>query len=210
LGHSITTVLFDADGVIQTPAPGWLDRVADLSGHPVHREEFLSAVFAAERPALTGVVDFRLALGSVLERWGSPAVLEEAVSVWHLIEPQKAVLQQIAGLRMSGLRVALATNQQAERAAYMTDVLGYASLFDDLFYSCELGFAKPDPAFFGSALERLQQSGSSVLFVDDHPANVESARKAGLNASVYDLETGPDGLRALLGRHGLPPEQPRA
>jgi hypothetical protein len=30
LGHSITTVLFDADGVIQTPEPGWLDRVADL------------------------------------------------------------------------------------------------------------------------------------------------------------------------------------
>ena len=136
---TISTVLLDADGVVQLTPPGWLGQVGKLCGRAGSVDAFLEDVFAAERPTLTGAGPFRPALAEVLERWQSPASVAEAIQIWHQIEPQSGVLEQVAELRGRGLRLALATNQQPERAQFMTRSLGYQEHFDDLFYSCELG-----------------------------------------------------------------------
>ena len=201
--HAITTVLLDADGVVQTTASGWLEAVAALSGRTESHDAFLADVFAAEKPTLTGNGNFRPALAEVLARWQSPASVDEAIAVWQMIEPQTAVLEIADALRGNGLRVGLATNQQSERAAFMTQTLGYRARFDDLFYSCELGHAKPDSAYFAAVVERLGQPAAEVLFVDDNPGNVASAQAEGLHARVYDLETGRAGMVALLAEFGL-------
>jgi putative hydrolase of the HAD superfamily len=199
----ISTVLLDADGVVQTTAPGWLDALGSLCGKQASRKAFLQDVFAAERPALIGAESFRPALAEVLERWGSPAGVEEAIRIWQMIEPQEIVLEEARCLRRSGVNVSLATNQQAERAAFMSKSLAYEERFDDLFYSCELGYAKPSEAYFGAALETLEQPPAQVLFVDDNAANVEAAQSVGLHARTYDLRTGREGFRALLAEFGL-------
>jgi putative hydrolase of the HAD superfamily len=120
-----------------------------------------------------------------------------------MIEPQAAVLELADALRRIGIRVGLATNQQPERATFMTHTLGYQRRFDDLFFSCELGYAKPDGAYFAAVLERLKQPGREVLFLDDTPGNVEAAQAEGLHARVYELETGRAGMIALLAEFGL-------
>jgi putative hydrolase of the HAD superfamily len=201
----ITTVLLDADGVVQTTAAGWLDAVAALSGRPDDRDEFLAEVFAAEKPTLTGAGAFRPALAEVLARWQSPATVDEAIEVWQMIEPQMAILETADALRRRGLRVGLATNQQPERAAFMAHGLGYQARFDDLFFSCELGqgHAKPDGAYFHAVIEQLAQPAAEVLFVDDSHGNVAAAQAAGLHAQVYDLDTGRAGMLALLAEFGL-------
>ena len=203
MSFEITTVLFDADGVVQTTSPGWLEAVASLSGRTEAPDAFLADVFAAEKPTLTGDGEFRPALADVLARWRSPASVDEAVQVWQMIEPQAAVLELADALRGTGIRVGLATNQQPERATFMTHSLGYQERFDDLFFSCELGYAKPDGAYFAAVLERLQQPARKVLFVDDNLSNVEAARAEGLHARVYELETGRAGMIALLAEFGL-------
>lgn len=200
---SVTTVLLDADGVVQSTSAGWLDAVGGLCGIPGQQDRFLEDVFAAERPALTGNGDFRSALSKVLDRWNSPASLDEAIGFWNMIQPHPGVLEQATVLRAGGVRVSLATNQQPERAAFMTEALGYAETFDDLFYSCEIGHAKPDQTYFRAVLDRLNQSGAEVLFVDDNEKNVASARGVGLNAEVYDSGTGSEGMRMLLAGYSL-------
>lgn len=201
----VSTVLLDADGVVQTPGAGWIDTLASLSGVPDKADEFLTAVFAAEKPSLIGQSNFEADLAEVLARWQSPACISEALAVWHLIEPQEMVLAQVAELRRQGVRVSLATNQQVSRADFMTDTLGYGVSFDDLFYSCHLGQAKPDVRYFQTILDRLLQPAGEVLFVDDNEPNVLAARAAGMHAEVYDLRTGEAGLRALLADYGLVP-----
>ena len=200
---SISTVLLDADGVVQTTSPGWLDELGRLCGDPASSEAFLEEVFAAEGPALTGSGHFRTALAEVLARWNSPVGVEEALRVWQMIEPQAGVLEEAGRLRRAGVRVSLATNQQAERAAFMSRTLGYEEMFDDLFYSFEIGHAKPSGAYFSAVLERLDRPGSEVLFVDDNAKNVAAARAVGLHARVYDLQTGRTGLTALLAEFGV-------
>ena len=113
------------------------------------------------------------------------------------------MLQEASRLRRAGVRVSLAANQQAERAAFMSRTLGYEERFDDLFYSFALGHAKPSEAYFSAVLETLEQLPAQVLFVDDTAANVEIAQSVGLHARTYDLRTGREGFRALLAEFGL-------
>lgn len=200
---SVRILLLDADGVIQMPTAGWRDAVASLCADADRVEAFLEAVFAAERPCLTGDGDFPAALSDVLRRWDSPASLGEALDLWTRIEPREDLLRLVDSLRNAGIRVGLATNQQSVRAAYMIDALRYGERFDDLFFSCHLGHAKPGPGYFRAVLSSLDCPGSEVLFVDDHARNVAAARESGFNAEIYDLSTGVEGMRTLLAGHGI-------
>lgn len=202
-GTEIRVLLLDADGVVQTTGPGWRAALAALCPDPAATDDFLADVFAAERPCLTGAVDFEPALGAVLERWRSTASTAEALAIWELIEPQAQLLALVDELRATGLRVSLATNQQHRRAGFMAHGLGYVERFDDLFFSCHLGCAKPGATYFETVRDALGVQAAQVLFVDDHEVNVAAARESGFNAEVYSLESGLDGMFALLGRHGI-------
>ena len=106
-------------------------------------------------------------------------------------------------MRANGYGVHLGTNQELNRAAHMSSALGYDALFDVCCYSCHLGVAKPDPAFFAAAARRISAQPASILFIDDSARNVEGARAAGLAAEHWELGQGHDVLLASLARHGV-------
>ena len=85
----------------------------------------------------------------------------------------------------------------------MAEGLGYSSLFDDLFFSCQLGVAKPDPGFFKEILNRLDISGRRVLFIDDHAKNVVGAQDAGMPGETYHVSSGFGRFKSILERYGL-------
>ena len=45
---------------------------------------------------------------------------------------------------------------------------GYRHMFDQKFYSCRLGAAKPDEAYFRSLLAHLEFPPEAALFLDDN------------------------------------------
>lgn len=55
-------------------------------------------------------------------------------------------------------------------------------LFDKVFYSQEMGLAKPSPAIYQKMLEELGTNPARVLFFDDLLANVEGAAALGIQA----------------------------
>ncbi|WP_350274627.1 HAD-IA family hydrolase [Kribbella sp. HUAS MG21] len=198
----VTAVLFDADGVIQRPTADWWGHLTSLvpSGGP----EFVADLMAAELPALVGKVDFRDALADVLRRWNSPASVEEALEPWTWFAAEPEVVELIQSLRAAGIGCHLATNQQGYRRAIMQDERGYGAWFDATFYSCDVGLAKPDPAYFRAILSAIDLPASSVLFIDDNEANVAGAASVGLQVEYYDLAAGVPALGALLRRYDLP------
>lgn len=165
--------------------------------------DFLADVFAAEKPCLTGSSDFEPAMASVLRKWRSPCSTEDALLIWTQIEPSPDILSLIRALRSSGIVVALATNQQAYRANFMTEALGYADHFDHLLFSCELGHAKPSPEYFSAALRKITLDPTQTLFIDDREINVSAARDCGLQAQLYHLSDGVERIHELLRRYGL-------
>jgi putative hydrolase of the HAD superfamily len=196
-------VLFDADGVVQLPASTWRPALKALCPEPNRCNEFLADIFAAEAPCLTGSLDFEISLSEVLGRWGADASPADAISIWTQIEPREDILGIVASVKSAGVPVALATNQQAYRAEFMAKQLKYASLFDHLFFSCELGYSKPNADYFSTALALVGFEPSEALFIDDHEANVVAARSCGLNGEVFHASEGEGRLRELLLEYGL-------
>lgn len=198
----IKHVLLDADGVMQCLPGGW---VAALEPHlGVRAEEFLAAVAADEQPCLRGNGDFLEAMRGRLAAFGLTGTARELHrAVWCSVQVEPTSVALVHGLRDAGCAVHLGTNQEAHRAAYMRDELGYADLFDSCFFSCELGAAKPEPEFFCRILDRLGCAAPDVLLVDDHEPNVVAARECGLAAEHWRLDDGAELLRRRLGTYGL-------
>jgi putative hydrolase of the HAD superfamily len=200
----IDTVLFDADGVIQRPTIDWRAALSTFIRADQSAEEFVDDLVISEQPSIRGAGDFREAVAEVLARWESAAPADDVVQLWHRFEAEPVVVDLIQQLRKAGIGCHLATNQQSYRRAIMQDERHYGDLFDETFYSCDLGLAKPEPAYFHAILDSVGKQGSSVLFIDDNEPNIKGALTAGLHAELYDLSEGTDALRALLSRYGLP------
>jgi epoxide hydrolase-like predicted phosphatase len=63
---------------------------------------------------------------------------------------------------------------------------GIASLFDDVVVSGDVGLAKPDPAVFRLAADRLQLPPDTCLMIDDQPQHVAGAQAAGMRAHLLE------------------------
>jgi putative hydrolase of the HAD superfamily len=193
-------LLLDADGVMQRVRDGWLD---ELTAHGGERgEEFVLAVFAAEVACLTGD-DFRAAMQKVARRFEIDSPLEMITKSQYWIDVDPTMIGAVRALRKLGVRCGLATNQQNLRGSYMRHSLGFGEVFDEQFYSHELGVAKPDAGYFRAVLERIQVPAETVLFLDDRDENVEGARAAGLPAELFPRDGGAVALRAILHRRGV-------
>lgn len=58
-------------------------------------------------------------------------------------------------------------------------------LFDTILVSAEEHMAKPDPAFYRLMLKRMDAAPEDCLFIDDNPANIDGAKRVGINALVF-------------------------
>lgn len=205
--HAIHTVLFDADGVLQAATPGW-EKSWTRWAQPGDEHEFMQAVFRAELPALAGEETIDSAIRRLVVERGLPdAAVEEILSAWTRIDVFPASFALVDEVRARGTRAHLATNQQQFRRDAMLG-LGYEDHFDRLFFSCDLGVAKPDPRYFERLLACLGKGPEGILFVDDRADNVEAARSVGLQARIHATHDRPDqgigDLRILLRDAGVP------
>jgi putative hydrolase of the HAD superfamily len=195
-------VLFDADGVLQDLPGGWYAAMEPYLGD--RARDFLHETWKDELPMLAGRGDYLPVLEATLVRYGvSTPVTEVYDAVWKNIVLIEESLEIVRALKRSGYGVHLGTNQECYRGAHMRTVLGYDDLFDVSCYSYDLGVAKPDPAFFTQAAERIGADASTILFIDDNSRNITGARTAGLPAEQWDLTQGHAVLNEILTTHGV-------
>jgi HAD superfamily hydrolase (TIGR01509 family) len=195
----IAAVLWDADGVLQRTRPGWRESLIAIGG-----ADFPAAVIEVEEQGpMIGRGSFRTALETLLRDRGIDVDPERILTLWDQIDSVPAALELVRRVRAQGVPCHLATNQHDRRAATMREVMRYGDHLDRQFYSCELGVAKPDPAYFLAILRKLALRPNDVLFIDDLSANVDAARSVGLLAERHDPADGADGLERALTAHGL-------
>lgn len=180
----IKTILFDLDGVVVYP---WRFAEHLEKHHSITREHtraFFEGVFAE---CLLGRLDLKDVLGDYLVGWGWKDSVQSFINCWFDTEncPEPRLLELIAGLRAAGYHCGLATNQESHRAHYIRKVMQFERLFDSLFFSCDLGFKKPNREYFYGISERLRVSPSTILFIDNEKPYVTGATGAGWNAILY-------------------------
>ena len=200
-------ILFDADGVIQMPARSVEAMMRDVFGHlPQDYRALVRDIVETEKPCQWGDGEFAARLPPVLAGWGYGAgTAQRLIRAWTTVYVSDEILSVIDALR-SHTPCWLASNQEPSRARHMSERLGYRNVFDREFYSCDLGVAKPDPAYFASIAESAAVAPDALVFVDDREENVGAARTCGLRAAVFNLrhEDAPaDALSAVLGSLGV-------
>lgn len=201
--HGIRHILFDVDGVLYDSGGRELPVAVELVGAD-RVEEFLTRLAVLGLPSLTGDGTFRDALAEVLPDYAITASAAEVEDrLLGTSRPVEASLALIPQLRAAGLGVHLGTNQDTTRAAFLRGPAGFDDLFDVGCYSCEMGVAKPEAAFYAEALAMIGAEPAQVLFIDDRAENVEAAREVGLAAEVWHVRQGHQLLLEFFARHGI-------
>ncbi|WP_182113947.1 MULTISPECIES: HAD-IA family hydrolase [unclassified Actinotalea] len=114
--------------------------------------------------------------------------------------PVDGAPQVVADLRAAGMRLLGLTNWSAETFHHAAQAAPVVAELEDVLVSGREGLAKPDPRIFALAVTRFGLDAGRTLFVDDSPANVAAAGRAGLRAHHF---TSHAALRRHLGELGV-------
>jgi HAD superfamily hydrolase (TIGR01509 family) len=102
------------------------------------------------------------------------------------LKPRPGILDYIAEGRDRGLFVALVSTDDTEWIMTGLNILGLQDAFD--FIECADGdrnLAKPSPALYMSALDRLRLFADQALAIEDSPNGIHAAKAAGLFCLGY-------------------------
>ena len=112
--------------------------------------------------------------------------------------PAEGAVAALRALRAAGLELACVANWDVSLEPHLRRA-GVASYFTTIVSSAEAGAAKPDPAPFLLALERVGVRPARALHIGDDGVDVEGARAAGLAFEPVPLATLPErlGLQSL-------------
>jgi putative hydrolase of the HAD superfamily len=202
---SITTVLLDLDGVVRHFDADHVHEVERRHGLP---HGCLSE--AAFEPSLLQLVTTgRITRTEWTNRIGQTTGSHHAAQEWLAATGtvDTIVMDDVARLRRAGFQVALLTNGTDTTADEIGD-LRLTNMFDAVFNSADIGYAKPDRRIFEHACHALGAHPSNVLFIDDSLANVNAAAEIGIIASPYDSTSFSITVADLLATRPLqdPPE----
>ncbi len=182
---AIKAICFDADGVVVNPQKRFSKHLKKEHGiSPEMTQGFFQGIF---NDCLVGKAKLNEVLPTYLQDWNWRGSVDEFIQTWlqfdHVIDSR--LLNAIQRLRQDGVICCLATSQECNRAEYMRTKMGFQDAFDHLFFSCEVGWQKPDPIYFQHIEKVLALEKDAILFWDDLEINVVAARENGWNAELY-------------------------
>jgi 2-haloacid dehalogenase len=195
-------VVFDLGGVLLDWDPRHLYR--KLFDDEVAMERFLSEVCTLEWhrahdlgvPAERSCAALAAAHPDQAELiWAWARRSEEMIS-----GPIDGSVEILRSLRAAGVPCYALTNMERETYPVRREKFAFLRWFDGTVVSGLEGVAKPDARIFTLLLERFDLAPERTVMIDDSPANVESARRAGMHALEFQS---PARLRRWLTDAGL-------
>ncbi|PYO56976.1 MAG: hypothetical protein DMD83_11625, partial [Candidatus Rokuibacteriota bacterium] len=129
-----------------------------------------------------------------------PRLHEEWRKAQVAIEPNV----ELARALRPDYKISILSNADVSLRRRLEHDIGIDHLFDDIVCSAEIGIAKPEPAVFNLACERLGLPPAECVFVDDHEPNVKAAQDVGMAAVLFRVDRGDD-LRVQLRALGVAP-----
>ena len=118
-----------------------------------------------------------------------------------IIGPLKAECKVVlAELKRDFKALAMLSNTNYLHIAKLKKETDLLTSFDHLFFSYDLGMAKPDHEIFYEVAARLRTKAAEIIFFDDSPLNVNAAKDCGINAFRVD---GPAEILAELNAMNL-------
>lgn len=200
---SIELVSLDIGGTVAQNSPGSI--TAQLAA-AIDRE--FGAVRAAVQQFKTRRDDPQVVAAAVCAATGRPdltaeakAVLEQAARDIAVITPFDDVLPALYELRRLQVRIVLLSNVMGCAAPPAGTAPPLDDALDATFYSCDIGYAKPDQRAFWAVARHFGVDRHRIIHIGDAlETDVCGARAAGCQALLIDRAAqrdGPDSIRSL-------------
>ena len=113
------------------------------------------------------------AVARLTESWGE-----------SYLDPVPGMAELVGQLKAAGCGIYLLSNASVALRTYFPRIPG-SEYFDGLMVSAEEKLVKPQPEIFRLLCDRFHLKPEECVFVDDSPANVESAILPGLDGLVF-------------------------
>jgi HAD superfamily hydrolase (TIGR01509 family) len=178
-------VLWDMDGTLLDSADyhwlAWRDML-HAEGYPITHEEFKATFGQRNDTILRGyfgadLVDAEVArIGDAKEARYRDLVRERGIALLP------GVGVWLERLRAAGWRQAIASAAPLANVQAIIDALGIAPYFGAIVSAEDVRRGKPDPHVFQLAAERLGAPPARSIVVEDAPAGIEAAHRAGMRA----------------------------
>ncbi len=207
---NIDLVVWDFDGVFNAnyDENGYLWQRTIDNDLEIDGATFRHALFRPEfRSIMTGHVDLRDALVDILPEAGYTHGPDKFMEYWFDNDyiHNEGMDELLIDVRATGVPCVIGTNNEPRRAEAILNKWGYSGKVDGFYTSGHMRVAKPDHAFYEHIMEAEKVSDRSrVLFIDDHPENIDSAIEYGWRTYLFGhlkkKEVGrADDLRTALG-----------
>ena len=206
---ALRAVIFDYGRVLTGPPdPAAYAELMRITGLTADR---LDQFYWKDRNAydegkLTGIGFWRQIVRNEGLNLSEPAI--EELNLWDArmwTRGDQVMLDWQLAIKRHGLLTAIVSNMGDSVHEHMVRELRWLSRFDVLVWSYQLGIAKPDPAIYRYALEKLGTQPAETLFIDDKVENVEAAVALGMKGIIFSDVTK---LRTDLIESGLSNELP--
>ena len=138
--------------------------------------------------ALIGRKPLADVLADVLPRIGYKGSISDFITYWFQKDSRinNPFMAWVKSRKQEGDKVYLATNQEHMRANYLWNDLGFADIFDDIYYAAKIGFRKPEEGFFSHVINDIGVDSSSLILIDDCPKNVKAANARGIKSIQFN------------------------
>ena len=174
----VQAAVFDLDGVL-------VDSFATM------REAFSIAYAEVVGPGTPPFEEYRRHMGlyfpDIMRKMGLPLAMEGPfieASRRHAcrVRVYDGVAEMLRSLRNAGLTIGVATGKHGWRARELLAAVGLSSTLDIVLGGDEVARPKPAPDIVEACLEKLGVSAEHAMYVGDAPADMRSARAAGVRS----------------------------
>lgn len=197
----LKTVYFDLGNVLVFFSHAKMfDQIADCAGMaPAKVKEILYETELRERYE-KGLIDTEHLYRLFLKQSPRPFALHEFMTAFaDIFTPNTELWPLVTALKKQGMRLILLSNTSECHFNHVYSHFPILHQFDHKVLSYEVGSWKPDLRIFHKALSHSQCAPEECFYIDDIPAFISGAKKAGLPGAVF---TDVPALKRQLSRLG--------
>jgi len=178
-------VLWDLDGtLLDSEEYHWQawQQTMQSAGRPITRDEFVATFGLRNDEILPPWLGASATAGDIARVSLEKEQLYRKLLREGGIGPLPGAADWVRRLHAEGWRQAIASSAPRENVDVVLEAIGLASFFQTVVSAEDVTAGKPDPQVFLIAAERLGVPPSRCVVVEDAPAGVEAARRAGIRS----------------------------
>lgn len=190
---NIKALLFDLGNTLfEIDIPGCSQRIYDLLDENVDKARFREEFKQKNEDLETGEISKGVFVNFILSHSRKDVQALDVILAWNsmLIGMPRSYFEMLKNLKKK-FRLYLLSNinpfhikRFKEMIVEDHDIADFDSYFDACFYSSQIGYRKPDPDCFQYVLKQINLPPEQVLFFDDSPQHLETARKLGMQTRL--------------------------